>query len=150
MSICFTETYSYTSKYVKRDLYVYVQRDLYLYDQTCPTRPIFVCQYFSQRLTLMRQNMSKETYTCIQQDHIGRTVSSDREECGTRQFRCNALQHAATRCITRQRTWAQADKSVEHDIFHDNTLQQHCNTLQHTATHCNTLQHTTTYLGTGG
>jgi len=27
----------------------------------------------------------------------------------------------------------------------DKTYQQHCNTLQHTATHCNTLQHWATH-----
>ena len=35
-----------------------------------------------------------------------------------------------------------------YNVTHYNTLQTHCNSLQHTATYCNTLQHTATYCNT--
>jgi len=93
---------------------------------------------------------------------------------------CNVLQHTATCCNTLHHTWRMwawkgcllrlSRVSTWHEWCHQvcerNTLQQTCNTLQHTATHwcnkacermthlqhtathCNTLQHTATHCNT--
>ena len=58
------------------------------------------------------------------------------------QTRCNALQHAATRC----NTYVSAKRSGW--LLHCNTT--HCNTLQRTATHCNAPQHTATHAERSG
>ena len=56
----------------------------------------------------------------------------------------NSLQQTATRCDEHCNT-------LQHTATHCNTLQHtaaHCSTLQHTATHCNTLQHTAAHCST--
>jgi len=86
-----------------------------------------------------------------------------REKKGTPQHtatHCNTLQHTATHCNTLQHTvWFIYVTWLVHlwhvtwlvhlwhnsCITHSEREEEHCNTLQHTATHCNTLQHTATH-----
>ena len=68
--------------------------------------------------------------------------------CSDRQNQSNTLQHAATRCNTRQRKSLSSTSGAALKTTHCNTLQhtaQHCTILHHTRPHCNTLQHTASH-----
>ena len=72
--------------------------------------------------------------------HVTHTQRSYHSECHARTPRPRpppATPHLPSR--TRTRYVARGRR---------NSLQQYCNTLQHTATHCNTLQHTATHCNT--